>query len=218
MWYAKIKLRHDCFIGNRCKKFRCKSLGYPLEGYQDSGYYYFLHFEKLIGDEKNIKRFINDLKKDKCVANLEVTGNLLFFSYKTKNKDRMLFNTHLKKVLYVKPIIVDETGYETLEVCTWDREVLNQFIAQTRKDAYKLEDFKIEKIIQTDLNEVYFSKVMPELTITQSRALSLAIEFDYYGYPRKIELKDLAKKMKIALSTYREHLRIAERKVMPLMV
>ena len=33
MWYAKIKLRHDCFIGNRCRKFKCKSAGYPLEGY-----------------------------------------------------------------------------------------------------------------------------------------------------------------------------------------
>ena len=57
--------------------------------------------------------------------------------------------------------------------------------------------------------------VLPELTDKQKEVLELAIKSGYYDYPRKIELRDLAKQLKISLSTYREHLRIAERKVMP---
>ena len=56
---------------------------------------------------------------------------------------------------------------------------------------------------------------MPFLSKNQRKALELAFANGYYDYPRKIELKDLAKQMNLSLSTYREHLRRAEKKVMP---
>jgi len=176
---------------------------------------YFLHFEKIIGSVQNVAKFVNDLEKDNNVKNLEVNGNLLFFLYHAKNIGKMPSNIHIKKVMFVKPVMVDEKGYETWEVASWDRAVLGEFIEQTKQDAFGLKEFKIEKIVRSKLQEMYFAKVMPELSKEQARALSLAIEEGYYGYPRKIELLQLAKRMKISLSTYREHLRRAERKVMP---
>jgi predicted DNA binding protein len=218
MWYAKIKLKHDCIIGNRCKKFKCKSYGYPQGSFGAVGDLYFQHFEKIVGESNSISKFVKDLEKDENVESLQVNGNLVFFLYHTKNIGKMPSNIHLKKVMFVKPVMVDEGGYETWEVTSWDRNALNEFIEQTKKDAFGLEEFKIEKIVQSNLKEMYFAKVMPELSKEQGRALSLAISEGYYGYPRSVELLQLAKKMKISLSTYREHLRKAEKKVMPLLL
>ncbi len=51
----------------------------------------------------------------------------------------------------------------------------------------------------------------------QKKAFLLAIENNYYEYPRKIELEKLAKIMKVSLSTYQERLRKAElmKKILP---
>jgi len=65
------------------------------------------------------------------------------------------------------------------------------------------------------LTDIYFPQVMPFLTKQQKKVLEIAVENNYYDYPRKIELKDLAKIAKISLSTFREHLRRAEKRVMP---
>ena len=56
---------------------------------------------------------------------------------------------------------------------------------------------------------------MPFLTKGQKRAIELATQRGYYNFPRKTELKHLAKEAGISLSTFREHLRKAEKKVMP---
>ncbi len=56
---------------------------------------------------------------------------------------------------------------------------------------------------------------MPNLSKQQQKALELAIENKYYGYPRKITLKKLATLMNISESTYQFHLAKAESKVIP---
>jgi predicted DNA binding protein len=55
----------------------------------------------------------------------------------------------------------------------------------------------------------------PELTDKQKTAIELAIKNGYYEYPRKIELKKLAKIMKVSYSTYQAHLRKAEKSLIP---
>ncbi len=57
--------------------------------------------------------------------------------------------------------------------------------------------------------------LLPKLTKKQKQALILAVENNYYGYPRKIKLEKLAKIMKISLSTYQFHLAKAEAKLLP---
>jgi len=56
---------------------------------------------------------------------------------------------------------------------------------------------------------------MPSLTKGQKRALEIATQNGYYDFPRKSELKNLAAEAGISLSTFREHLRKAEKKIMP---
>lgn len=219
MWIAKIKIKHDCIIGNRCEKFKCISIGYPLDFYDEKGYRYYFHFEKLEGEEKNIKKFIESLKKDKNVLNLEAEKSTVFFTYKTKIKEIkkqgiMPTQTEIKKVFYVKPVLVDNKGVEHWEIGSFNKEPLIRFIDLTKKQTKGLKDFVLSKIIQTKLKEIHFPHIMPLMTDNQKKALDLAKKEGYYEFPRKIELKQLAKIMKISLSTYREHLRKAEKLIL----
>ena len=54
-----------------------------------------------------------------------------------------------------------------------------------------------------------------EGTATLLGAQNPPLFYDYYNFPRKTELKDMAKEAGISLSTFREHLRKAEKKIMP---
>lgn len=211
MWIAKLQIKHDCIIGKRCEKFNCSSLGYPLDFFEEKGYHYYFHFEKLNGDKKDIERYIKDLKKDKQVQNLEAENNMIFFTYRTKSKKSMPTQSYLKRVFHLKPVFVDTKGIEHLEIGSWKKEAIMDFIATIKKFTEGIELFEIQKIVQTKMKDVHFPHVMPFLTPQQEKALELAKKQGYYDFPRKIELRELAKMMKVSLSTYREHLRKAEK-------
>ena len=57
--------------------------------------------------------------------------------------------------------------------------------------------------------------MLPDLTKKQKQALELAINNGYYDYPKKITMEKLAKLMKISYSTYQQHLKTSESKIMP---
>ena len=214
MWIAKILLKHDCIIGNRCVKYKCTSIGYPLEHYSEKGFSQYLHFEKIVGSDSNIKKFIADLKKDPAVVNLEADYGVVFFTYRCKQRGRMPAQQYIKKIFYLKPVIVDEKGFEHWEVAIWNRDNLNQFIHQIKTETKGLTVFTLLKIVHSKLKDIHFPQILPLVTDAQKKALELAIHEGYYNYPRKIELRDLAKRMNLSLSTYREHLRKAEKKVL----
>jgi|SRR3989338_5361393 len=214
MWIAKLLVKHDCIIGNRCKKFTCTSVGYPLDYYEDKGYHYYWHFEKLSGDQKNVENFIKDLQKDTQVQNFEAENNTLFFTYKTKAQGTMPTQDFMRKVIHLKPVLVDTEGIEHWEVGSWQKEPLLKFIENIKERTHGLEKFVLVKIVKTKLKDIHFPHIMPLMTSYQEQALTLAQNNGYYEFPRKIELKMLAKMMNISLSTYREHLRKAEKAVL----
>ncbi len=211
MWLLKLSLRHDCIIGNRCKQFHCTSVGYALDSFKEAGYTYYLHFEKVEG--KKSPEFLEDLKNDSHVTHFESNNNTVFFIYKTKETGTMpaQFSLSAKKVFHTKPIFVDKEGVEHWEVATWNRDDINAFIQYLKKSTHNLFSFTIDKIVKTKLNDIFFPTVMPMLTELQKKALDIAIKEEYYDYPRHAELDMLSKIMGVSLSTYREHLRKAEK-------
>jgi predicted DNA binding protein len=52
------------------------------------------------------------------------------------------------------------------------------------------------------------------LTSKQAQALAFALENGYYAIPRRIKTEDMAKRLKLSRTTYEEHLRKAETKVL----
>jgi predicted DNA binding protein len=213
MWVAKLRLKHeDCVIGRRCKRFKVTSIGVPFNSYKENDKSYFSHFETLVGDNEKIKRFIEDLKDDPSIHNLEIQGNSIFFVNEIPAQQTIPTTHYNNKIFFIKPVVVDEKGFESWEIGSWNEEILRGFIVNLQKEHF---DVKILKIQNEKLNEIYFPQVMPFLTKGQKRALELATQRGYYNFPRKIELKDLAKEAGISLSTFREHLRKAEKKIMP---
>jgi hypothetical protein len=107
---------------------------------------------------------------------------------------------------------MDKEGYETWEVASWQRKTLEEFIDHVQKT---IKNFKLLKFIEIKIDNVFFPRLMPNLTEKQKRVVDLAIEKGYYKNPRKIDLRKLAKLMNISLATYQQHLRTAEEKLIP---
>ncbi|MBT6774079.1 hypothetical protein HOA91_01795 [Candidatus Woesearchaeota archaeon] len=217
MWITKLKLKHkDCPIVNRCQKFKIAVLSYPSTWYNLKGFKYATttcYFQSQ--EEEKKKKFIANLKADKRITNLEVSGDLFTYEIKLSKKGEHVMLYHSKQIFFVKPVTNHFDGHEYWEVASWKREELQQFIKSLEKH---MDYFKILKLEKSPLTDVYFPNVMPKLSKGQKKALELAYKNGYYSYPRKTTLEKLAKLSKIGISTFQEHLRKAELKLLPAMI
>ena len=209
MWVAKIRLRHDCIIGNRCRKFNVMMQSLDLNEEKKNGKVLTSSIHQLIGDEKNIKKFISDLKKDKRTKYIEFNGQTLFLVESAKKKPVSEFS---KKMFFVKPMLLDNEGYENWEIASHKREELTKFMNNVET---LVDEFELLSLRNTPLQNIYFPKVMPKLTGLQKKALEFAIHEGYYETPKRTSLRALAKLSKVSLATYQKHLQKAESKIIP---
>jgi predicted DNA binding protein len=215
MWITSLKIQHECIIGDRCKRFHVTTTGTPFSVFVKDDITYSPQMHTIDGDSKNIKSFINDLKKDKKVSNLEIEGNTIFLIevQKKQKVTASIFATLGPKIIFVKPVFVDTQGFEYWEVASWKKEILIEFINGIKREVTK--KISVLKIEQTKLKDIYFSHLMPNLTSHQKKALTLALEEGYYHWPKKTDFGKLSKLMDVSVATYREHLKRAEQKLMP---
>lgn len=215
MWVTKLKIRHDCIIGNRCEKFSVTTTGTPFSVYTENGVTYSPQVHRVDGDPENVRKFLKELKEDGHVQNFESEGNIFFITevQKKKKVTASIFSRMGPRIIFVKPVFADRQGYEYWEIASWKKSILTDFITGVMNEVSK--DIEIQKIEQTKLNDIYFSKLMPQLTENQKRAVTLAFENGYYSWPKKSDLSKLAKLRSVSVPTFREHLKRAEEKLMP---
>ncbi len=209
MWTAKLKCRHDCLIGNRCKKFGIEATAYELGKSKKGKDLITNSVHQLFGEEKQIKKFINDLKKDKDVIHAEFKNNSLFLVEKKKKTPVKEYN---RNIFLASSVNLDKEGYEYWEIGSYDRKEINKFINALNKICFEL---KILSIKETQAQNIFFPKILPNLTDKQKKAIDLAIKEGYYKVPKQTSLRSLAKTMKTNLSTYSKHLQVAESKLIP---
>jgi len=209
MWIAKIKYKHNCILGNRCNKFNISLQGIAFSVFKEKNKIITSSMFHMIGDEENLDKFIKDLKKEKLVIKLERKKDMFFLLEKASNKAVKYFNP---KIIFVKPVLIDNEGYEYWEISSWEKTEISKFINSIKED---MDEFKLIKFVNTKINNIYFPKLMPNITHKQKRSIELAIEHGYYKTPKKTSLRKLAKLMNISLATYQQHLRIAEEKLIP---
>ncbi len=210
MWIGKIRVRHDCVIGNRCRKFNVTTVGIPFNIFIEKGVTYAPQLHTLNGAPKDVKKFIEDIKKDPRVKEVEVDGNKIFLIEVRKDKIPSTF--YNPKLLFVKPNIVTPDGFEYWEVATWKKAFLTAFLKDIRKHFKENEVLKIE---ESKLKDTYFSHLMPLLTEKQKQAIEIALKNGFYEWPKKTDLNKAAKVMGVSVATYREHLKRAESKLLP---
>lgn len=211
MWVLKLKLKHDCTIGDRCEEFNIISYSIPLGNWKQRNHNYTSERHTLEGENENIKRFIKDLKKDKRITKLEVDKNTLFFIGKSKESIPSSF--YSQKMFFTKPVFVNEKGYEFWEIGSYKKSILSEFLKNLEKQDYNhLEVLKFKNI---KLNNIYFPAIAPNLTDKQKEIFELAVRKGYYDIPKKTDLIKLAKIKNISVATFQEHLRRAESKIVP---
>lgn len=222
MWLLKIRgFDKNNIYGVKTIKNNVSMNYYPINYYIEKNKYYFIAVGFIEGQENNIKAFFSDLRKDnkpsknkRYVVRLEVEGNFFIcVTCQSKSIELQKF-VHLfynPKLIYISPSIIDIDGYEERNMACIDKKEIEKLIKISEKK-YNAEILSLKEIKLKNLGTL---TILPNLTEKQKQAFILAIKNKYYEYPRKIELKKLAKIMNVSLSTYQEHLRKAEIRLLP---
>ena len=72
MWYLKFRYKHsDCIYAQKLKELKLSVFFYYIGHYIKNNYVYTSAIQHLIGKEKNIKKYINYLKKHKKIVKFE---------------------------------------------------------------------------------------------------------------------------------------------------
>lgn len=217
MWILKFKSREEWNIYNqRTLKFNVKLQFYSRNYYIQGKKAYFINSGIIIGKEKNKEGFFSDLKKDKKIKDIEINHDFFISNYFEKldsKRVEALKTVYNQKIIFLKPVIINEQGWEEWEIASFNREDLTKIIKIAEK--FGKDKFKLMFLKEQKINDLMIYSILPDLTGQQKTAFNLAIESGYYGYPKKIRLVDLAKIMKISLSTFQFHLAKAEAKLMP---
>lgn len=214
MWVAKIKLLDEnCIWATRCKKFGIYDYQYPLGFYKTKEGLALMLYHILNGNDNDIKKYVNDVKKDKRVKKLEVRKNFmisLVIEKRPKKEIKAFEALYNEKLIYIKPGINYPDGTEIWEIASFDRGDLTKLV----NFIGKFYNGKILFLKEIKTPKIFIPEIMPELTDKQYSAFKIASQQGYYEFPRKTNLHKLAKLADISRPTFEEHLRKAEIKLL----
>ncbi|MFC7116447.1 helix-turn-helix domain-containing protein [Natronoarchaeum sp. GCM10025703] len=115
-----------------------------------------------------------------------------------------------------QPPTIHRQGWEHYTVIAFDEADVRALLQNLENDR----DIEVLSKIAISEQQIPHSMLAPvdqlfeEVTDRQMAALRLALESGYYEQPRKTSLRDLADQTAVARSTYEEHLRKAENKLL----
>lgn len=213
MWNLKFKIfNKDSIYTVLSTKYNIVDYMYPVDYYKEGKGVFILGIHLLEGEESEKKKFIRELKKNKKVKKIQINGNHIITLIKEEEHFyELLFAA---KLYHISPVHIRK-GYEEWNISSWERKDLEKVITEIGRWKDKLTEFELQKFSKTDLNEVYFPKIILKLPEKQKLAFNLALKSGYYNSPRKTYIKDLAKISKVSEATFQENLRKAESKLMP---
>jgi len=215
MWKAVFEGKHDsCIIAPRCKKHNVTDFVYLVNAWEDDEGFYYSEAHILEGSEENKKKFIRDFKKEKSIKKFEVKGNFILTLEKKPKWMAAYMPLWDKRIIQTKPVVQKTDGTEIWEMACWDKKPLIE-ILERLPDEFQI---KLKSITEEKLDEIFLPSISPNLSEKQKEIINLAVEKGYYDFPRKINLDGLARLVKLSKPTVQQHLRMAEKKVVPYLV
>jgi predicted DNA binding protein len=212
MWTLKMKFWHDgSLIIPMVQKYKLTILVFPMNRFSKGKDIFLTMGHIVLGEEENRQAYFAEILKNPKYENLEFEGNLVIYTLRAKKGATHLQMYLSPELIFTKPMVVKPDGFEYLEVAALDKRVLTEFL----KIAQKWVDIKLQKISKEKVRDLYIPHVMPDITEKQKFAIKLAYKNGYYAYPKQIEVQQLAKIAKLSPSTFQEHLRKAEHKLIP---
>lgn len=213
MWKAKISVYDETgLFATLAKKHNITIQGYMLNYFSRRNHFYFTLIVFLNFNDKIRKNFITDISQAKRVDKFEDQGNFLICELKIPNrleKERKPSLFYNPELIQIAPFVITPDGWEELEFASFERKHLENVLKISEK-AYNL---KLHYLKEEKVENFGIISALPLLTEKQRNTLNIAIENGYYEYPRKTDVKKLSKKNKISFSTFQEHLRKAENKL-----
>lgn len=209
MWVLKLKLDSSKqFMGKLAMKHQVSMTGYPLSYYKDKKYLYMISAGFIFGEEKNKKALIREFKKSPETVKFEISGD---FTINITRQPLFTEPVYDPEIIRPNPVIIQKDGYHIWDLASFNRKALEKVLdfAEKHLGAQVLK-FREEKI-----SNINFTKLLPELTDNQKKAMEIALNNGYYKYPKEINMEALAKKQGISYSTYQAHLKKAESKILP---
>ena len=209
MWTLKVSLNgKSALIGSRTLKHKINLFGFPLSYYYEKNWVIVNITGIILGNEKNKKEFIKDWKNSGRLIDIEFNEDFFIAVIKEPIFAKTIYN---KDIIHLSPVLIDEHGWETLYVSSFNKKVIEKFLKTLEKNY----EIKLHFLKQQKVKNISVMQQNPELTDKQKQAMHLAIKHGYYSYPRKISIENLAKLCKLSFSTYHAHLRKAEQKLLP---
>lgn len=127
MWYLKFTLKHkDCLISPLVEKYHLCVEFYPLGHYVRGSSVFVSAVHKVTGEEKNIKRYISSLRKEKRMVKVEVSPVIFTLSREPSSLGtyQAMYDPRL---FYVTPGFYSD-GKEGWEIACWERRPLEKLI------------------------------------------------------------------------------------------
>ncbi|MFH1425670.1 MAG: helix-turn-helix domain-containing protein [archaeon] len=217
MWALKIKAREKGnLFEERTIRFGVRVYFFSHNFYEEKGKIFFVGSGVVEGGEREKKGFLRDLKRDKKMESFESNGDFFICSYsekKTSERARAVKVAYNPRLIFLKPALIDENGWEQWEIASNDKKDLDIFIKNA--ESLKGVEHQIFYLKKSKIDNIMIYSMLPNLTEKQKKAFVLAVGNGYYDYPRKVKLERLAKEMGVSLSTFQFHLAKAEGKLMP---
>jgi predicted DNA binding protein len=159
-------------------------------------------------DKKVFDTYLNTLRNKYRVSKIQIitrSDNRALISTRWRSKSSSYEVVFKHDCLYVSPVI-QKDGYEIYSLITErPRE-----ITKLMNDLEGIGEVKVFRVggVQREGNPF-------TLTDKQLQALQTALNYNYYSWPRKITLQELAEIVKMKRRAFQENLRKAEAKVFP---
>ncbi len=206
MWTAKlISTTKDSIFGEIANKFNVSIEAFPIS-FERKNRKLVVKAAGFVTESKNKSKFLRCLKKTKAIKKIKIIENFAIGIFEAPLRNIPLYTP---EIIWVKPVKIFN-GFEEYEIASWDKKYINDFINCLEKFGCR-----ILKLKKENLPGVSFIGFSPNLTKKQKQAFSLAVLNGYYNYPKNIKMESLGKIMGVSYSTYQEHLKKAENKLIP---
>jgi len=165
--------------------------------------------EPVQGVESHIAEYVDQLKDDEDISEVEVTYKSSE-AYWTRVVHQLegpsIYETILSSGCMSRLPIIIQNGVQKHTVLAPSKNRVKEMLSLLRK--------RFSEVQLLRLRTTPYTKSKVRLTDKQSEALRLAHESGYYEIPRSVKIAELAKKLDISRVSMQERLRRAERDIM----